>query len=96
MKLGSTETLKPPVVLSIELDRTRREALLHKIQQLDESRIADMDASGIDITLLSTNDPGPECFGDDGVRAAVQEAVRLEVALDRDAADDAFGLLHHR
>lgn len=30
------------------------------------AKIAAMDASGIDITMLSTNDPGPEWFGDDG------------------------------
>jgi predicted TIM-barrel fold metal-dependent hydrolase len=33
-------------------------------------KLAAMDASGIDITLLSTNDPGPECFGDEGVAVA--------------------------
>lgn len=33
-------------------------------------KLAAMDANGIDITLLSTNDPGPEWFGDDGVAAA--------------------------
>jgi predicted TIM-barrel fold metal-dependent hydrolase len=33
-------------------------------------KLAAMDASGIDITMLSTNDPGPECFGDDGVAVA--------------------------
>ena len=31
-----------------------------------EAKLAAMDASGIEITLLSTNDPGPEWFGDDG------------------------------
>jgi predicted TIM-barrel fold metal-dependent hydrolase len=31
-----------------------------------EAKLAAMDASGIGITLLSTNDPGPEWFGDDG------------------------------
>jgi aminocarboxymuconate-semialdehyde decarboxylase len=33
-------------------------------------KLAAMDANGIDITMLSTNDPGPECFGDDGVAVA--------------------------
>ena len=31
-----------------------------------EAKLAAMDASGIEITLLSTNDPGPEWFGADG------------------------------
>lgn len=31
-----------------------------------DAKLAAMDASGIDITLLSTNDPGPEWFGDEG------------------------------
>ena len=31
-----------------------------------EAKLASMDASGIAITMLSTNDPGPEWFGDDG------------------------------
>jgi predicted TIM-barrel fold metal-dependent hydrolase len=35
-----------------------------------ETKIAAMDANGIDITMLSTNDPGPECFGEDGVAVA--------------------------
>ncbi len=30
------------------------------------AKLADMDASGIDLTALSINDPGPELFGDDG------------------------------
>ena len=30
------------------------------------AKLAAMDADGIDITMLSTNDPGPEWFGDDG------------------------------
>jgi aminocarboxymuconate-semialdehyde decarboxylase len=33
-------------------------------------KLAAMDASGIEITLLSTNDPGPEWFGDDGPAVA--------------------------
>src|SRR6478672_6657993 len=33
-------------------------------------KLAAMDAAGIDVTLLSTNDPGPECFGADGVAVA--------------------------
>ncbi len=35
-----------------------------------EAKLAAMDAAGIDITLLSTNDPGPEWFGDDGPAVA--------------------------
>jgi predicted TIM-barrel fold metal-dependent hydrolase len=35
-----------------------------------EAKLAAMDASGIGITLLSTNDPGPEWFGDDGPAVA--------------------------
>ena len=35
-----------------------------------DAKIAAMDASGIDITMLSANDPGPEWFGDDGPAAA--------------------------
>lgn len=35
-----------------------------------EAKLAAMDANGIEITLLSTNDPGPEWFGDDGAAAA--------------------------
>jgi predicted TIM-barrel fold metal-dependent hydrolase len=34
------------------------------------AKLAAMDAHGIDITMLSTNDPGPECFGSDGVAVA--------------------------
>ena len=35
-----------------------------------EAKLAAMDASGIEITLLSTNDPGPEWFGDEGSAVA--------------------------
>jgi aminocarboxymuconate-semialdehyde decarboxylase len=35
-----------------------------------EDKLAAMDASGIEITLLSTNDPGPEWFGADGPAVA--------------------------
>lgn len=35
-----------------------------------KAKLAAMDASGIAITLLSTNDPGPEWFGDDGPAVA--------------------------
>lgn len=35
-----------------------------------EAKLASMDASGIDITLLSHNDPGPEWFGADGPAVA--------------------------
>ena len=34
------------------------------------AKLADMDAAGIDITALSTNDPGPELFGAEGPTAA--------------------------
>ena len=35
-----------------------------------DAKLAAMDASGIEVTLLSTNDPGPEWFGDDGPAVA--------------------------
>jgi predicted TIM-barrel fold metal-dependent hydrolase len=35
-----------------------------------EAKLAAMDAAGIEITMLSTNDPGPEWFGKDGPAAA--------------------------
>ena len=35
-----------------------------------DAKLAVMDASGIAITMLSTNDPGPEWFGDDGPAVA--------------------------
>lgn len=35
-----------------------------------DAKLAAMDASGIAITMLSTNDPGPEWFGNDGPAAA--------------------------
>lgn len=35
-----------------------------------DAKIASMDANGIAITMLSTNDPGPEWFGDEGPTAA--------------------------
>jgi len=35
-----------------------------------DAKLGAMDASGIEITLLSTNDPGPEWFGDDGPAVA--------------------------
>jgi predicted TIM-barrel fold metal-dependent hydrolase len=34
------------------------------------AKLADMDAAGIGLTMLSINDPGPELFGDDGPVAA--------------------------
>ncbi len=34
------------------------------------AKLAAMDAAGIEITMLSTNDPGPEWFGEDGPAAA--------------------------
>ncbi len=35
-----------------------------------DAKLAAMDANGIDITMLSTNDPGPEWFGKDGAAVA--------------------------
>jgi predicted TIM-barrel fold metal-dependent hydrolase len=35
-----------------------------------DAKLAAMDAAGIEITMLSTNDPGPEWFGEDGPAAA--------------------------
>ncbi len=35
-----------------------------------DAKLAAMDASGISMTMLSTNDPGPEWFGDDGPAVA--------------------------
>ncbi|MFN0130595.1 MAG: amidohydrolase family protein [Verrucomicrobiales bacterium] len=35
-----------------------------------EAKLASMDAAGIGLTLLSTNDPGPEWFGNDGPAVA--------------------------
>jgi predicted TIM-barrel fold metal-dependent hydrolase len=35
-----------------------------------DAKLTAMDASGIEITLLTTNDPGPEWFGDDGPAVA--------------------------
>lgn len=35
-----------------------------------DAKLASMDASGIEITMLSTNDPGPEWFGADGPAVA--------------------------
>lgn len=35
-----------------------------------EAKLADMDKAGIDVTVLSINDPGPELFGDEGPRVA--------------------------
>lgn len=35
-----------------------------------DAKLAAMDAAGFAITMLSTNDPGPEWFGDDGPAAA--------------------------
>ena len=35
-----------------------------------EEKLAAMDRHGISVTLLSTNDPGPEWFGEDGAEAA--------------------------
>jgi aminocarboxymuconate-semialdehyde decarboxylase len=37
-----------------------------------DAKLAAMDKAGIAITMLSTNDPGPECFGADGVAIAQQ------------------------
>src|SRR5262245_13171340 len=35
-----------------------------------DAKLAAMDANGIEIALLSNNDPGPEWFGDDGPMVA--------------------------
>lgn len=35
-----------------------------------EGKLADMDAAGIHVTALSINDPGPELFGEEGVKVA--------------------------
>src|SRR5262249_48879013 len=35
-----------------------------------DAKLAAMDACGIEMALLSTNDPGPEWFGDDGPSVA--------------------------
>lgn len=35
-----------------------------------DAKLAAMDVSGIEITMLSTNGPGPEWFGDDGPAVA--------------------------
>jgi predicted TIM-barrel fold metal-dependent hydrolase len=35
-----------------------------------KDKLADMDRVGIATTLLSINDPGPECFGADGLKVA--------------------------
>jgi predicted TIM-barrel fold metal-dependent hydrolase len=43
-----------------------------------DAKLAAMAASGIDITMLSTNDPGPECFGADGV--AVSQLIHDSLA----------------
>lgn len=43
-----------------------------------DAKIASMDASGIEITMLSTNDPGPEWFGADG--AAVAQLIHDSLA----------------
>ncbi|MFC5456210.1 amidohydrolase family protein [Prosthecobacter fluviatilis] len=43
-----------------------------------DAKLATMDASGIEITMLSTNDPGPEWFGADG--AAVAQLIHDSLA----------------
>jgi predicted TIM-barrel fold metal-dependent hydrolase len=35
-----------------------------------DAKLADMDEAGIDLTLISINDPGPDVFGNDGMAAA--------------------------
>jgi predicted TIM-barrel fold metal-dependent hydrolase len=47
-----------------------------------DGKLAAMDAAGIGLTLLSTNDPGPEWFGDDGPAMAqlLNDAVAAVVA----------------
>jgi len=43
---------------------------LRKDHTNPKSKLAAMDSAGIDITILSINDPGPERFGKDGLKAA--------------------------
>lgn len=43
---------------------------LRKGHTSPKAKLAAMDAAGIDITALSINDPGPERFGKDGLKAA--------------------------
>lgn len=45
-------------------------------------KLAAMDAAGIEVTLLSTNDPGPEWFGADGptVAQAIHDALAAVIA----------------
>jgi len=47
-----------------------------------DAKIASMDANGIAITMLSTNDPGPEWFGDEGPAAArvIHDALAAVIA----------------
>ena len=46
------------------------------------AKLAAMDAAGIEITMLSTNDPGPEWFGEDGPAAArlIHDALAAVIA----------------
>jgi len=43
------------------------------------AKLASMDASGIEITMLSTNDPGPEWFGADGPAVAQLKSSRAMI-----------------
>ena len=43
------------------------------------AKLASMDASGIEITMLSTNDPGPEWFGADGLAVAHLKSSRAMI-----------------
>ena len=49
-----------------------------------EAKLADMDASGIGMTALSINDPGPELFGKEG--PAVARLVNDAIARNREEA----------
>lgn len=43
------------------------------------AKLASMEASGIEITMLSTNDPGPEWFGADGPAVAQLKSSRAMI-----------------
>lgn len=47
-----------------------------------DAKLASMDAAGIEITMLSTNDPGPDWFGQDGPTAArlIHDALAAVIA----------------
>lgn len=61
----------------------RPRSLLHKIQRIDESRIADMDASGIDMQLLLLTAPG--------VQVMKKEMAVAMAAMSNDRVAEAVG-----